>query len=80
MEPTKPTYLCFLCNGLAKKECVDARLYVPYGDHSDCIYSAIAKEDLKKLDRKDIKAISLRIPLAEYLKITNDQRTLDVLI
>lgn len=75
-------YNCFLCNGIAKLECVNARRYIRHGDNDDCINYAIARGDLEKLKRGDINSIKLdRKDLAEYLLSQGEkEKALEVLI
>jgi hypothetical protein len=64
---------CFTCLGV-RQECVEERRYVNYGDDGNCIYSAIAKGDLAKLNAGETGAITLRTMLEEYLASKGDAR------
>jgi hypothetical protein len=71
-------YNCFACSGTNRK-CEDERKYVPYGDDDTCIYRSIAKRDLAKLSIGEIRTITLKSMLAEYLKDNEDSRFLKIL-
>jgi hypothetical protein len=57
---------CFECEGF-NQQCLDERRFVRNEGTDNCFYYHIAKEDLKKYHRGEIKELNLRTMLAEYL-------------